>query len=500
MTFKLSIAKKGLILISVPLIFELIFVLSLGLLLDRSRHDAQELTQSRAFVSSISNLTKDFLDLGIALAAYRSTKGRRFVEEYDTIYNQLPAKFDTLEKANADQPKRLKHLAALRAAGKNLTELTQAFRRPSDSAMVYLLDPTAYRQKVSAAYGAFMDETAIISREENQLQENNPATENKLRNQLYFCIWAGIASSIVITVILVRFFAKGITQRLIILIENYKRFGQKQPLLSAVGGDDEISDLDANFHSMAQQLTQAEERKKLYTQMVSHDLRAPLAAIQGTLAVALKGIYGDLNEKGKKRIGAAEADSDRLINLINEMLDIDSLNDGHLELDKEDCRLDEILSGAIDSVHQLAEAKQITLDCKIYYDQSDSTKRQSVLQSSAELTLLADKERLKRVVINLLHNSIKFSPAQQIVEINAAISPESVKIMIKDRGPGIKPEEARKLFQPFQQGESGKRLGEAGTGLGLAICKAIVEAHGGKIGLDSKFGYGTIFWFSLPLG
>jgi len=502
MEFKLSIAKKGFILISVPLVFELIFVLSLGLLLDRSRHDALELNQSRAFVSGISDLTKDFLDLGIALAAYRSTRGKRFVEQYDAIYKTLPAKFDALEKANRDKPLRLKHLTRLRQTGKELTDLTQAFRRPTDSAMVYLLDPMAYRQKLSDSYGTFMDETKAISIEENQLQENNPAAESRLRNALFLCIWSGVVVSIAITVLLMRFFAHGITQRLTTLIDNYTRFGQKRLLLAPVGGDDEIADLDDNFHAMAKKLTLAEERKKLYTQMINHDLRAPLAAIQGTLAVALKGLYGDLNEKGKKRIGAAEKDSDRLINQINEMLDIDSLEGGHMEMDKDSCYLEEILGGAIDSVTALAEARQIHIENKVYSPRAQRAASQGGAIGAgmpAGIELVADKERLKRVVINLLHNSIKFSPVGETIEIDSSISEDSLKVMIKDRGPGIKEEEAKKLFQPFRQGESGKSLDQHGAGLGLAICKAIVEAHGGTIGLESKVGYGTIFWFNVPI-
>ncbi|MBS1990544.1 MAG: hypothetical protein JSS83_08505 [Cyanobacteria bacterium SZAS LIN-3] len=501
MPFKLTIAKKGLILISVPLVFELVFVLSLGILLDQSHKAGLELTRSRAFVSGVSDLTKDFLDLGIALAAYRSTRGQRFVEQYDAIYSKLPAKFDALEKANADRPERLKHLAKLRQTGRDLTELTQAFRRPSDSAMVYLLDPMAYRQKVSNAYGAFMDESKQIGIEETQLQENNPGGESKLRNALLLFIWGGVVVSIVITVILARFFALGITQRLTTLIDNYRRFSQKRSLLAPVGGEDEIADLDQNFHIMAQKLTQAEERKKLYTQMISHDLRAPLAAIQGTLAVAIKGIYGELNEKGKKRIGAAEKDSDRLINLINEMLDIDSMEDGHLEPDKEDCYLNDILTGAIDSVHSLAEAKQITIESKTHFAGTDNFKPRDPSDSSEEVgpPLSVDRERLRRVIINLLHNSIKFSPTGETIEISSTVSADVLKVMIKDRGPGIKAEEARKLFQPFRQGESSKSIDEAGSGLGLAICKAIVEAHGGEIAVESKIGHGSIFWFSVPI-
>jgi signal transduction histidine kinase len=349
----------------------------------------------------------------------------------------------------------------------------------------------AYRQKVSNAYASFMEETKQISKEEEQLQHNNPAAESRLRNAVVFCIWSGVVVSIAITALLLRFFALGITQRLTTLIDNYRRFGQKRMLLKPVGGDDEIADLDESFHRMAKKLTQAEEAKKLYTQMISHDLRAPLAAIQGTLAVALKGIYGELNEKGKKRLGAAEADTDRLINLINEMLDIDSMQDGHLEVDKQLCNLEEIIDGAINSVSTLAETKNIHLANKILSQRSEDDPQDRYV-------IVADPERLKRVIINLLHNSIKFSPKDETIEINSTITDGSLKVMIKDRGPGIPPEEARKLFQPFVQGESGKNIGEAGSGLGLAICKAIVEAHAGKIGVDSKVGHGSIFWFSFP--
>lgn len=143
----MTIARKGMIVISVPLILQFFFVCSLASLLHYSQDDAARLTQSRLFVAEVDNVNRDFLELGIALAAFRYTRGNKFMKQYDEIIGGLPAKFDDLKKLSQGDPSRVKHIEKLQQYGRDVIELTQSFRRPTDSAIVYLLDPTAFREK-----------------------------------------------------------------------------------------------------------------------------------------------------------------------------------------------------------------------------------------------------------------------------------------------------------------------------------------------------------------
>jgi signal transduction histidine kinase len=478
----MTIARKGLILVSVPLILQFIFVLVLSLLLHYSQEDAARLSQSRTFVTKVDSINRDFLDLGLALAAFRYTKVHKFMTQYDHITAGLPEKFDELRKLSEGYPSRLSHVEMLQKYGNNVIEMTQSFRRPSDSAIVYLMDPIAYRQKVSDAFAQFSAESIAIDNEEIELQQGSPASEATMRKWLTVCIAFGLLSSTLLTVILTRFFMTNITRRLAVLTANSNLFSHKKPLIAPVKGDDEIADLDQTFRKMVDQIQEAENRKQLYVKMISHDLRGPITSMRGTFEAAAMGIYGQITDKGKVRFSAAVSDSERLIDLISEMIDYDGLADGSIELEREQFAAEELMSAAKDSLESLAEGKQVELQF-----------------SSDEALLTADKERLKRVLINLIHNAIKFSPTHSVVKAEAKREDDTVVFRIIDRGPGIKQSEIDQLFEPFQMGESAKSTVDKGSGLGLAICKMIVEAHDGNLGVESKSGKGSCFWFKLPL-
>lgn len=253
------------------------------------------------------------------------------------------------------------------------------------------------------------------------LQQNNPAAEPTMRKWLTVVIIAALAISTLATVLLNRFFMTNITRRLTILTGNNLRFSQKRPLLAPVTGDDEITELDKNFRKMVGLIEEADKHRQLYIQMISHDLRAPISSMRSTLEAAGKGLYGQLSDKGKNRFAAAQSDSDRLIGLINEMIDYDGLTDGSIELDEDVFAAKELMTGARNSLESLAEGKQVKLEF-----------------SCDDATLNADKARLQRVLINLMHNAIKFSPTQGKVRAEAKVEKNSLVFRIFDQGPGIK--------------------------------------------------------------
>lgn len=248
--------------------------------------------------------------------------------------------------------------------------------------------------------------------------------------------------------------------------------------MEPIGGADEVTHLDRVFRKMAEALARAEQRKMEFVTMISHDLRTPLTAIQGTLELCAKGAYGTLSERGRMRLEDAEKDSDRLISLINDLLDIERLEAGKMELVREDVELDPLIERAINCVSVLAEAKSV-----------------SIKATPASFMVHADSGRVAQILINLIGNAIKFSPDNSTVSIEQVGTAGSVEVRIRDEGPGIEPKFRDKIFDRFQQVDSDDHPG--GSGLGLAICKAIVEAHGGEIGVDSEPGKGSTFWFRL---
>jgi signal transduction histidine kinase len=481
MKLRLTIARQGLILVAVPLIVQLLFLILFALMATHFMDETIQLGHSTELLAQESYLGKTFLDAGVALSAAETTGDSQFLSQYNLLVSKLPQAFERLRQLCGNDESRLSRLQSLKQAGNKILSLTQsAAKQPADPHSFSEQNPDEYRHQLANAYAAFTDQMSHLSRLEEDRISENPVNEEKIRSRVLLPLAGGITMNLLSAFFLAIFFSRQLTRRLQILSENSKHFVRREPLSAPVSGNDEIAELDRDFRSMTETLTQAERRKQEYLQTINHDLRAPLAAIQGTLAVAARGTYGDLNEKGLKRIVDAERDADRLIRLITEMLDIDRIESGNFALDRSRFDIAPLLEEAIDSVAPLAADKSIKFNRQI-----------------ENLSMNADRERILRVVINLLHNAIKFSPTGSSILVSAAQDNRQVKVMIRDSGPGIPRDEMQRIFQPFQQLNPADATTLGGTGLGLAICKGIVEAHGGLIGVRSDANKGSVFWFSV---
>ncbi|MBI1272177.1 PAS domain S-box protein [bacterium] len=236
---------------------------------------------------------------------------------------------------------------------------------------------------------------------------------------------------------------------------------------------------------------EAEQMKRDFVAMVSHDLRTPLTSVRGYLEMLEQGMYGDLNDVGQSRRELACRNVDRLLLLVRDLLDIEKLESGVLELDSKEESLAEVVGKAIDSVAQFAEDSGV-----------------SILTEIEDMTISLDRERILQVLVNLLSNAIKFSDAgspvivkteKVVEEVQASAVPTKwMELSVSDKGPGIREEEREVVFERFKQVGSGAQK-KKGSGLGLAIAKKIVEQHRGQIGVDSEPGKGSTFWIRLPL-
>ncbi len=226
-----------------------------------------------------------------------------------------------------------------------------------------------------------------------------------------------------------------------------------------------------------------ERLKQEFVAMVSHDLRTPLTAVRGTLELLTEGTYGQLNDLGQKRIDAAEQSIERLINLINDLLDIEKLEAGKLAMQLAPVQLAAVIERSVDAVRGYAEQAAVNV-------------QQSEMQP-INAQVMGDRDRLVQVFVNLLSNAIKFSPPQSVVTVSQRVTPDWVELRVTDKGRGIPASHRDAIFERFKQVEAADGARSKGTGLGLAICKAIIESHDGTIGVDSEEGKGSSFWVRL---
>ncbi len=224
-----------------------------------------------------------------------------------------------------------------------------------------------------------------------------------------------------------------------------------------------------------------EQLKQEFVAMISHDLRTPLTSIGGTLTLLLEGIYGPLEGKGTKRVEDAQRSVERLIGLVSDLLDLEKLEAGKLTVVFEACNLSTVVDRAISSVQAYAEQNMIVIE-----------------SNTCDSIVSADSDRLVQVLVNLISNAIKFSNPGNKVSIAVMKSNEQAKVAVSDCGRGIPPEFQEAIFEKFKQVKvsDGKRT--MGSGLGLSICKAIIESHQGKIGVESDGKSGSTFWFEVP--
>ncbi len=229
---------------------------------------------------------------------------------------------------------------------------------------------------------------------------------------------------------------------------------------------------------------EAEAFKDQLIGTASHELRTPLTSIRGSLALIEGGVAGPMPEAALALVRIARTNAERLVRLVNDLLDLEKLGAGASELDLRPLDTGELVTAAADGVGGMA-----------------ATARVRVLASTASRRAVSgDRDRLLQVLTNLLSNALKFSPPDADVTLTATDGADGdyVRFSVEDRGPGVPAEKVGRLFQRFQQFGVTHATRRGGTGLGLAITKGIVEQHGGRVGVESEPGVRTVFWCDVP--
>lgn len=254
---------------------------------------------------------------------------------------------------------------------------------------------------------------------------------------------------------------------------------------------DEIGELASSFNTMSETIHQKEEEAKKmdvakdeFLAMITHELKTPLVPIRGYADILLSGHLGDMTEKQKERISIIKSSAASLLQLISDLLDVQKLELGQLKMKKENIDIYETAIKSIQTLQPQAEEEKISIINEI---------KRSIVPH--------DSDRIIQVLTNLIKNSLKaVKPETGVIRLSSEETPDELKISVSDNGSGIPYDRQDRLFTKFYQADASLTREKGGSGLGLSICKGIIEAHGGKISVQSAPNSGTTVTFSLPKG
>ena len=229
-----------------------------------------------------------------------------------------------------------------------------------------------------------------------------------------------------------------------------------------------------------QQLKELEALRDNLMHMIVHDMRSPLTGISGYLQLLQMDLEEQENEQSLGHVNDALSNTQELIEMVSTVLDVSRMEAEEMPVNRSECNLHEVMEHAIDSVHVMMLSGHV-----LYH------------APPAPVCLSCDQDLVRRILINLMTNAIKFTPSGGEVQVEVEETGAHVRVAVTDTGPGIPPEYHEKIFEKFGQAET-REHGKYSTGLGLTFCKLAVEAHRGTIGVDSEVGKGSTFWFILP--
>jgi PAS domain S-box-containing protein len=248
-----------------------------------------------------------------------------------------------------------------------------------------------------------------------------------------------------------------------------------------VDADGAATGVVVTFRDISERLA-VERMKDEFVSTVSHELRTPLTAIRGAIGLLGAGLLGTASPKGKRMLDIALSNTDRLGRLINDILDLEKMESGRVELHRKSGPIADLLKQAAEAMQPMADRTGIRISVH-----------------AAPADLLVDPDRIQQMVINLISNAIKFSPSNTAIDVTGRIGDDAYVITVRDEGRGIPEDKLETIFERFKQVDASDSRDKGGTGLGLAICRSIAQAHSGKIWARRAEPAGSVFTFTLPM-
>lgn len=483
---KLSLAKQGLLLVSLMIGIELIFVGILFLQVLQTEKEVERETDLKAIAVKIQHLGRTLIESKNELRNYVATRKDDYWQQYLQLSGDLHRTVDDLAGSLKPYQTAVELIAQIDREATFCSQWTERAKTKIDSmdiqsSLALLNKPT---EPVVLSYHRLIESILSLGQDMEKRLAASPVEQKRIREIIRALLIVGLIVNIGFAAVLQLFFARGITARLAVMVENTNRLKRGQPLNPKIAGADEIASLDHSFHQMSEELAEAQQARQAFVAMISHDLRSPLTTVHAFLYMLGSGVLGEVPAPILERANKVEISVTRLIRLINDLLDIERLEAGKLELDSKSVRVSELIERAVEAVAASAEQNGV-----------------KIKSAKTDVALQADPDRLVQVLVNLLSNACKFSPAEGTVTVEVEVKPGATEVEIRvcDQGNGIAPQYQELIFERYRQVNVEDATKRGGTGLGLPICKLIVEQHGGRIGVVSEVGMGACFWFVLPL-
>ena len=456
-----------------------------------SAYAIYQLRHFGAFTKSIMSVDKRVLDLQKVLADKLDTQSRF---EQNFVIAKKEADFEQFLLFKEDFDAQLgRALVLADAAAKNLlSQIQRDYQSYQDlfaeEAQLIRAKKVYSQTEYKQAKDKFIDTIqASLARIRSDQEE---ATSAKLK-QLAQTVDQALQVSIIITsacliaiVLLSLLITRSITRPVALLKSKTRDIAEGRfDAGLRISSPPELAELAAAFNRMCERLGEIERMKADFFSSMSHELRTPLTTIKEGTRLLLDGVGGETTDKQRKLLTILAEESNRLMGVVNSLLDLSKMEAGMLNYEFETVNLDPLIRRAVTEIAPLVEAKQIILETAI-----------DTPLPPARL----DPERMLQVLRNLLGNAVKFTPKGGQVTVTARPVDGKLQVSVQDSRPGIPAESLTAIFEKFHQGNHKRAHTRPGTGLGLAIAKNIITSHGGEIWAESQLGQGSKFFFALP--
>lgn len=464
--------------------FQIALLGCLAFIGDARERDLQAEARAKAILARSYQLQALLVDVETSSRGYLLTLDPHFFQPAEAARRRIPEEMRRLYALAAGIEQRAA-VARLERAAAGVIEYHQNLRLLIEQRQLQAALAATRAGHGRQRMDTFRAELRRFLRAHEILEQKRITTSLGASHRLVQMFTFGSAAMIVLTLVLLTRFGRSIARRFRILVENTARFERGEPLHTPQPGSDEIAEVDEHFHRMAEavargrrELEAANHELESFSYSVSHDLRAPLRAVNGYAQMLEEDCAGALDAEGRRFLATIRSEAHRMGALIDDLLSFSRLSRAQVRMQPVDIAA--MARGIFTNLQNASPGRAMRLEC-------------------GELPLaLGDEAMLRQTMVNLLTNAVKFSARREeiVVEVGAEAGADLHRYWVRDHGVGFDPRYTDKLFGVFQRLHDSAEF--EGTGVGLAIVQRVVERHGGRVWAEGAVNEGACFYFTLP--
>jgi signal transduction histidine kinase len=474
-----GIFQKSLMLVTVPILIQASLIIQIQLQIA----EIQRVTKMERMFSDINiinNLLRNDLVRGSSLylvyvvsgSAKARTKANDIFAHTEDLFHQL------YEAASGDKQWTLAIKEAHDWRMQQISDL-QTLRSGDEPERIQQVLMSADQPPESTETRKSLTDSEIMSRGFTREIKQAQLNLRKAKNNLDQTFLIAMLLNILLPGLALFIFNRDISGRLKMLMSNAASLKDGQALPNTIKGSDEIAYLGQVLWKSQKELDHSSRERSKIMNSIANEMRAPLTFAEQCLQEFAASDDGRSEATVSRQLERAQRNITRVSALIDDLLSMETLEAGKVNLVKSEFDLHGMVDSALAAVASLAKKKDIEL-----------------VNSSASVSMVADKDRLIQVLVNLLSNALKFSANDTKITISSELENGAIKVLVTDQGPGMDKETRERVFEKYFQAETAAK--KEGFGLGLAICNLIVQSHKGNLGVESEPGKGSTFWFSIP--